>query len=367
MNTDKIYVINADNPVENTQKLLEYLNPIKNLNVDSVIGIKPNLVCARPASDGATTHPEIVEGIILYLINKGFNNIKIIEGSWVGDSTKNAFKACGYIDLSIKYHIPLIDTKDDEFTCFSYKGMDFNICKSVQGIDYLINVPLIKGHCQTKITCSLKNMKGLIPDFEKRRYHTLGLHKPIAFVNKLIIQNLIIADAICPDPYFEEGGSPHPFNKIFAAFDPVLIDSYAARMLGYKAEEIEYINIAEEEGIGSKYSKDNQVVDLSHDKINLTSGLKEEPIVIKQDKYLNLIDNAEACSACYSNLVSALKTLSEMGLTEKFSDQISIGQLYKGYKGKLGIGDCTCDFCVFLKGCPPKVEEIVHFLKVLNQ
>ena len=26
-------------------------------------------------------------------------------------------------------------------------------------LDFMINVPVMKGHCQTKITCALKNMK----------------------------------------------------------------------------------------------------------------------------------------------------------------------------------------------------------------
>ena len=37
------------------------------------------------------------------------------------------------------------------------------ICDSALALDFLINDPVLKGHCQTKITCALKNMKGLIP------------------------------------------------------------------------------------------------------------------------------------------------------------------------------------------------------------
>ena len=35
------------------------------------IGIKPNLVLDAPASDGATTHPELVAGVIEYLRQEG--------------------------------------------------------------------------------------------------------------------------------------------------------------------------------------------------------------------------------------------------------------------------------------------------------
>ena len=40
------------------------------------IGIKPNLVAPTPASFGATTHTEVVAGIIEYLQARDFNDIK---------------------------------------------------------------------------------------------------------------------------------------------------------------------------------------------------------------------------------------------------------------------------------------------------
>ena len=100
---------------ENTVRLLREaelasLIPAK----DARIGIKPNLVSASEASFGATTHPEIVAGIIEYLHEEGFNNITIAEGSWVGDKTSRAFELCGYRELSERYGVPLIDTQKDK-------------------------------------------------------------------------------------------------------------------------------------------------------------------------------------------------------------------------------------------------------------
>ena len=40
------------------------------------IGIKPNLVLAAPASDGATTHPELIDGLLTYLREKGFGRLR---------------------------------------------------------------------------------------------------------------------------------------------------------------------------------------------------------------------------------------------------------------------------------------------------
>jgi len=353
----KLYIANGTQPKKMTIDLLERINPLKGKDKDIRIGIKPNLVCASPAEEGATTHPEIVEGIIIYLTKIGFNNIKIIEGAWVGDSTKRAYKVCGYEDISRRYGIPLIDLKDDGYVTKVYKGMELKICKTVFEIDYLINVPLIKGHCQTRITCALKNLKGIIPDSEKRRFHTMGLHKPIAYLNAVVRQDLIIADGICPDPYFEEGGRPVKMNRIAAGFDPVLMDSYAAKVLGYKTEDIKYIVLAESEGIGRVLKDDNDIVNIYED----SSGADNITIVQKEKKYLNMIEEADACSACYSNLVSALEKLDELGATENIADQICIGQAYRGYKGILGVGDCTSCFEKYMPGCPPSVDDIIKF------
>ena len=361
---NKLYIASGENPTQMTIDLLNAMKPMKNKSKDICIGIKPNLVCASPADEGATTHPEIIEGIILYLHGEGFTNLKIMEGSWVGDSTRRAFKICGYEALAKKHGVPLIDLKDDTFVTRSYKGLDIKICSSVFDVDYLINVPLIKGHCQTNITCALKNLKGLIPDSEKRRFHTLGLHKPIAYLNALIRQDLIIADAICPDPYFEEGGRPKKLNRIVAGTDPVLMDSYAAKVLGYQIGDIQYITLAQKEGVG-------RLIDPETELIHVCSGnpIAADDSQIRQEskKYLKIIDEADACSACFSNLASALEKLSKEGLTETFADQICIGQAYRGYKGVLGVGDCTECFEKHLPGCPPDADSIVAFLRRIGK
>lgn len=55
-------------------------------------------------------------------------------------------------------------------------------------------------------------MKGLIPNTEKRRFHALGLHKPIAHLNMGIHQDFIVVDNICGDLDFEDGGNPVVMN-----------------------------------------------------------------------------------------------------------------------------------------------------------
>ena len=201
------------------------------------IGIKPNLVVASPAEFGGTTHPQVVAGIIEYLQERDFRNLVIAEGSWVGDRTSEAFEYCGYNRLSGEYGVPLVDTQKQKWHEVDCAGMKLNITNVVDEIDFLINVPVMKGHCQTKVTCALKNMKGVIPNSEKRRFHRMGLHEPIAHLSAGIHQDFILVDSICGDLTMEDGGDPVTQNRLAAALDPVLVDAWGCSVIGIEREE----------------------------------------------------------------------------------------------------------------------------------
>ncbi len=131
----------------------------------------------------------------------------------------------------------------------------------------MINVPVLKGHCQTKMTVSLKKYeKAAFLTQKKRRYHTLGIHNPVAHLNKIIKTNLIIVDGIIGDLDFEEGGTPINMNRMIAGRDPVLVDSYCASLMGYDKYEIEYIKIAEKLEVGSADLDNADIIEINKSK-----------------------------------------------------------------------------------------------------
>lgn len=358
MNTNEIYIKNGTQYKEMTKELLTQCNLAAQIfDTDMQIGIKPNLVAPSEASWGATTHPEIVAGIIEYLQERGYKKIAVLEGSWVGDKTTEAYEVCGYCELSEKYQVPFWDMQKDKGIERDCKGVKLNICERVADVDFLINVPVLKGHCQTKITCALKNMKGLIPNTEKRRFHAMGLHKPIAHLNAGIHQDFIVVDNICGDLDFEDGGNPVVMNRVLAGMDPVLMDSYVCEMMHYKTEEVPYIKLAEELGVGS--------TDLEHARIIYCedTARKKLPKSRKVVELQDAVEEVESCSACYGYLIPALAVLKDEGIFGKLHEKISIGQGYRGKEGLLGVGNCTRKFAHSCPGCPPTEQEIYEFLK----
>lgn len=379
MNKNEILKIYGKNYKAMTQALLKEADLSAMVKKDMRIGIKPNLVSPTPAEFGATTHPEVVEALVEYLLAAGHTDITIIEGSWVGDKTADAYEYCGYRALCEKYNIPFVDTQKDTWHSVDCRGMDINICDALSGIDFLINVPVLKGHGQTRMTCALKNMKGLIPNSEKRLFHKRGLHEPIAHLNTAIRPDFILVDHICGDLTFEDGGNPVETDCLFAVLDPVLCDAYGCALMGIALDEVPYIGMAEKLEVGSSdlnhanlisYSwedSENKALKLSEHAAAMEDKL--EPFRKPEDKLLDVkfaVEEVESCSACHGALLPALVKIRDQGQLDELMDilggKISIGQGYRKMAGSFGIGACCSGFEKNVTGCPPDSQDIYDAL-----
>ena len=340
--------------VNGTLELLEASSLKSLVKPGMKVSLKPNMVISKPPSQGATTHPEVAEGIIIYLSRLGIKDIEIIESAWIGDNTMRVYKTCGYERLRDEYGVELFDLKQDRVVKVKSGKYDFSVCEKALATDFLINIPVLKGHCQTTMTCCLKNLKGCIPDREKQRFHTMGLHGPIAWLNKSIKTGFCVIDGICGDLSFEEGGNPVTRNMLICGADPLLLDTYCAGLLGHRAGDIEYLEIAGQIGVGETFSHDTKITCLNAGNKPMfdhraTGAAKR----LAQD----IIEDG-ACSACYSALIQGLKT---SGITPR--EKICVGQGFKGKRGKTGCGNCTSGFDSYIKGCPPKALDVTEFLR----
>jgi uncharacterized protein (DUF362 family) len=361
MTKQEILIMYGNDPYEMIPQIMDATKIETQLDRSATIAIKPNLVVAKPSESGATTDPAIVDALITWLKQKGYSQISIIESAWVGERTERAFNVCGYQDIAKKHDVELVDLKKDQAVEVVVGDMALKVCQCAINADFLINIPVLKAHCQTNMTCALKNLKGCIPDSEKRRYHALGLHKPIAYLNKALTSHLTIVDGIVGDLTFEEGGTPVEMDRIIVGSDPVLVDSYITKLMGLELEDVPYIKLAEELAVGSS-DIDRAVIKELNMGNHSTKTTKATHHIRKLVK--NVKDD-QACSACYGNLVQALNRLYEDGELGGINQDILIGQGYKGKKSLkgIGIGQCLKGCDTYVNGCPPRADEILKYLR----
>ena len=362
----KIYEVFGTNAHEMTMTLMQASNAAAMIPKGARIALKPNLVLAGEPETGATTHPGVLSGCIAYLQGEGFSDICVMEGSWVGDRTDRAMKLCGYDKVCEKYGVPFYDLKKDKTRTVHTPLRDMEITSRALDTDFLIDLPVLKGHCQTLMTCALKNLKGCLPDREKRRFHADGLIEPIAALGATLKPALTIVDSICGDLDYEEGGNPVQTNRMFLGTDAVQIDAYGCQLMGLDTEDVPYIGLAEEWGAGSTAVSAEDIK-----RLNEPAAAREYPQPSgKVQKLTRNVHADSACSACFGTLVRALHIADEEGIGSKggaYNGRIYIGQ---GYQGKtldgLGIGKCCAGAKRCVMGCPPTANAILEELRHTN-
>ncbi len=353
----KIYNIYGTDSHSMTLSLLEKIDAVSLVPSGANIVLKPNLVVAGSPDNGATTHAGVLSGCIEYFRDSGINDITIAEGSWVGAQTLPAMKRAGYDEVCRRYNVPFVDLKHDKTRKVDSPIGPLEICSLALDAGFLVNLPVLKGHCQTKMTCALKNLKGCLPDKEKSRFHALGLTRPIAALGTVLKPGLIVVDSICGDLDFEEGGKPVHTNRMFCGTDPVMIDSYGASLMGLDLFSVPYIQVAEKWGAGTTKFSPKDIISLNDPE---SAGKYPSP----SGRVAHLAKNVRedsACSSCYAALIRALHTESK-GRDE----EIYIGQGWRGKNipdGALGIGRCCSSAKRNVKGCPPSARSIAEMFQ----
>ena len=128
-----------------------------------------------------------------------------------------------------------------------------------------------------------------------------------------LLEHIDLADNICGDLDFEEGGNPVSMDRILAFKDPVLCDSFAAEIMGYEPHDVEYIHLAEKLGVGSTDTKKVEIHALNREAETVKQAAPEG----RAAKLAAYVKPKDACSACYGSLIYALDRLNEQGLLIK--------------------------------------------------
>ena len=293
-----------------------------------------------------------------YLQENGFRDLRVIEGSWVGSRTSEAVQTSGLLDVCRQYRVPFIDLQKDASASYDAKGMQIKVCNEAMRPGFLINMPVLKGHGQTLITCALKNAKGLIPNSEKAPLPRARLHAPIAHLNALIHWDFILVDNICGDLTLRKAAT----RSKWTGSSPARIRCSAT------ASSAGPWDISRRTSPTSRWRRRSASAaqiflprrsprSTNRHRPSQTSGRR-----VACRRWAGMSARMQPAAPATGLLLYALNKLEADYGRLTFDDTICIGQNYRGKTGSLGIGSCTQGFACSLKGCPPSAAEIYDFL-----
>jgi uncharacterized protein (DUF362 family) len=130
--------------------------------------------------------------------------------------------------------------------------------------DRIINVPVVKVHALSRLTCGLKNWYGLLGG--QRELLHQWIHASIADLGSAFLPTLTVTDAtrvmVRGGP---QGGRPTdvvPVGAVAAGTDPVAQDAWAAGLVGLDPRDVGHIVLAEGRGLGSIASGSGRIEEI---------------------------------------------------------------------------------------------------------
>ena len=222
------------------------------LNRNDKVLIKPNNCFRHKIMPpyGMVTTSKIIDALIELLLEHGCTDISIGEGAIIGildeldPYTKRGFKGTGIDRVANRYGARLIDFNEGLFQELDLGGVKAQVSIAALDADFLINVPVLKTHFQTKVSLGFKNLKGCLSKTSKQRFHLSNrLDSLICYLNEAIESDLVIIDGIY---MLEKGpetlaGVAHRKDLIIASTDIFECDIVGSTILGIDPSQVDYL------------------------------------------------------------------------------------------------------------------------------
>ena len=340
------------------------------LSRDSRVMVKPNVGTISSPQEARNTDPRVIEAMLLLLKEIQVKKIVIAESSIVGTDTFEAFKAMGIDDLSRRYKTELVDLKKEPSITkrvpSPYVFPSIHVSSRLEKVDVIINLPKLKTIAATPVSMGLKNLKGFLPDKEKKRFHHVHLSRGLADLSQVIKPQFTLIDGIVSSELYE----PKETNVLFASRDVIAADSVASRAAGFDPAEIEYLRLASEAGAGTMDRDSLEIVgdSLEETHLDLKQTLDYAEAFAASFPGIKIVEGGP-CSGCTGALYFSLKKARTLGLLDKIGDlTLVVGTKVENMpsgENILCIGNCTKKLGGkhFLPGCPFITAEFCDYIE----
>lgn len=238
-------------------------------NARSVV-VKPNFVFDKISRYPTTTDEQSVLTLVDFLQKEGFRDITVADRrgkkaangraggkfEWSGLNDKAAaggFKTDSLLDNNVAESVPVRDARWTELPAYG-------VIKSIYDAELIINMPTLKRHTMTNLSCSLKNLMGVldVPTTEtmhlwlpeqKARHDAMSeealnrrLSLAIAEAASAVNPEVTVIDArtvLWRNHLDHASGGPHAANRLIISGDQAAADKVATDILKEVAPKYE--------------------------------------------------------------------------------------------------------------------------------
>ena len=402
MKKPKVAITKFEAPTASLRMAIELADGFSSLKKSHRIIIKPNALTwdnQHPIPPfGVFTTTRLVEDMVILLKDFGCHDISIGEGAVElykdSPSSIEVMRNLGYGRIAEKYGVKLLDFNRSNFEKIELAD-DFSVsvAEEVLSCDFLINMPAMKTHSQTKVSLGFKNLKGCLKTSSKRLCHhpELELDVCVSLLGEKLDPDLVVIDGIY---VLEKGpihtGNAYRQNLIVASTSMFAADVVGTNLMGINPADIGHLtayaqrneltcNLGDINIVGEKLDAVKKAVkwDWAWNEANTGPSVFERMGIsgVSVPKY-----DATLCTGCspivnMSNIFIISAKMAAGEKAEPFSNfEILSGKKMlarKDHDKTILLGNCIIKAnkdnpnikeAVEVKGCPPPVESLKEAL-----
>ena len=220
-----------------------------------VVAVKPNIGWDRLPVNAANTNPLVVAEVVRLAFEAGAKKVVVSDVSC--NEANRSFQRSGIWRACHELGATVVLPAEHWFRQMRVRGDAIDqwpIYTPLIDADKVINVPVAKHHSMARYTGAMKGWYGILGGQRNRLHQNLDVS--IADLATFLRPTLTVVDAtrvlLRNGPQGGNVDDTREMHQVIASLDQVAADAYGATLIGEKAENLKYLALAHERGVGNQ-------------------------------------------------------------------------------------------------------------------
>ena len=221
-----------------------------------IVVVKPNIGWDRMPIHAANTNPDVVGAVVQLAFEAGAKRVVVADGSC--NDPNRCFQRSGIWRATYALGADVIIPAEHRFRTMRLNGDvldEWPVYMPLVQADKIINVPVAKHHNLAKYTGAMKNWYGSLGGRRNRLHQNIDVS--VADLATFMRPTLVVVDAtrvlVRNGPQGGNVDDTREMNTVIATTDQVAADAYGATLIGQKRENVPYLKMGHERGIGTMF------------------------------------------------------------------------------------------------------------------
>ncbi|MEM9696824.1 MAG: DUF362 domain-containing protein, partial [Myxococcota bacterium] len=230
-----------------------------------IVTIKPNIGWDRTPMHAANTNPLVVAELVRMVFEAGAKRVTVTDASC--NEPNRCFQRSGIWKAAYDAGADVVIPADHRFRSLRLGGDvldEWPVYRPMLDTDKVINVPVAKHHNLAKFTAAMKNWYGLLGGRRNRLHQNIDVS--IADLATFMQPTLTVIDAtrvlLRNGPQGGNIADAKDMNQVIASVDQVAADAYACGLIGVEPEELAYLKMGHERGLGTMHWQNLRYVEV---------------------------------------------------------------------------------------------------------